>query len=306
MNPNIRAAVSEAANRLAGAGVDTARLDAELLMARALGLTREEIFLSPDRQLSAREMDAFEALVSRRAAREPVARIIGTKEFWSLDFALNAATLVPRPDSETLVVAVLQEIGEAVNGPLRILDLGTGSGCLLLALLNEIPGATGIGADCDPEAVAAARGNARRLGLQERAEFREGDWFGALEADARSPRFDVIISNPPYIETGEIAGLAPEVAGFEPRAALDGGVDGLEAYRRIAARAYEYLTPDGQIFLELGAGQEKAVSKILEDHGLGVHGQYKDLAGVLRVISASVAAKPARNAGSGVRAPGNE
>lgn len=292
VNPNIRAAVREAANRLAGAGVDTARLDAELLMARALGLAREETFLSPDRQLSAREMAAFEALVSRRAAREPVARIIGTKEFWSLQFALSPETLVPRPDSETLVAAVLQEIGEAVNGPLRILDLGTGSGCLLLALLSEMPGATGIGADCDPEAVVVARQNARRLGLQERAEFREGDWFGALEAGARSPRFDVIISNPPYIETGEIARLAPEVASFEPRAALDGGADGLEAYRRIAASAYEYLAPDGRIFLELGAGQEKAVSKILEHHGLGVHGQYKDLAAVLRVISASVAGLP--------------
>ncbi len=307
---NLRSALNDATGRLAEAGVDTARLDAELLMAQALGLAREEIFLSPDRQLSVREMAAFEALVSRRAAREPVARITGTKEFWSLQFALNAATLVPRPDSETLVAAVLQEIGEAAGGPLRILDLGTGSGCLLLALLSEMPGATGIGVDCDPEAVVVARQNARRLGLQERAEFRDGDWFGALEADAQSPRFDVIISNPPYIETGEIAGLAPEVASFEPRAALDGGADGLEAYRRIATSAQKYLASDGQIFLELGAGQEKAVSKILEHHGLGVRGQYKDLAGVLRVISASVAAEPVaemlQKTGAVAGLPGNE
>ncbi len=289
-NPDMRAAVSEAANRLAEAGVDATRLDAELLMAHALGLTREEVFLAPDRQLSAREMESFEALVSRRTKREPVARIIGTKEFWSLEFTLSPATLVPRPDSETLVAAVLQEIGEAADGPTRILDLGTGSGCLLLALLSEMPGASGIGVDCDAEAVAVARENARRLGFADRAEFREGDWFGALDAGARSPRFDIIVANPPYIESAEIAGLAPEVAAFDPRAALDGGPDGLRAYRRIAARAGEYLTPDGLVFLELGAGQGKSVSKILEDQGLGVDGRYKDLAGVLRVISASVAA----------------
>lgn len=279
-------------SRLAEAGVDAARLDAELLMAHTLGLTREEVFLAPDRQLSAREMESFEALVSRRTAREPVARIVGTREFWSLEFALSAATLVPRPDSETLVVAVLQEIGKVADGsdPLRILDLGTGCGCLLLALLSEMPGASGVGVDCDAEAVAVARENARRLGFADRAEFREGDWFGALDAGARSPRFDIIVANPPYIESAEIAGLAPEVTAFDPHAALDGGPDGLRAYRRIAARAGEYLTPDGLVFLELGAGQEKAVSKILEDQGLGVEGRYKDLAGVPRVISASVAA----------------
>ena len=310
INWNMSSALAEAANRLAGAGVESARLDAELLMAHALGLPREEVFLAPDRQLEAGEMDAFEALVSRRAAREPVARIIGTREFWSLEFALNPATLVPRPDSETLVTAVLQECAAHDSRPLRILDLGTGSGCLLLALLSEMPGAAGIGVDCDPEAVVAARENARRLGLRQRAEFREGDWFGALDAGDWSPRFDVILSNPPYIESAEIAGLAPEVAAFEPRAALDGGADGLRAYRQIAARACDYLTPDGLVFLELGAGQEKEVSKILEDHGLGVHGHYKDLAGVPRVISASAAAKPAaktvRNGGAAAGAPGNE
>lgn len=309
---NLRSAVMEAASRLAEAGVDAARLDAELLMAHALGLTREEVFLAPDRQLSAREMESFEALVSRRTAREPVARILGTREFWSLEFALSAATLVPRPDSETLVAAVLQEIGKVADGsdPLRILDLGTGSGCLLLALLSEMPGASGVGIDCDAEAVAVARENARRLGFADRAEFREGDWFGALDAAARLPRFDIIVANPPYIESAEIAGLAPEVTAFDPHAALDGGPDGLRAYRRIAARAGEYLTPDGLVFLELGAGQEKAVSKILEDQGLGVEGHYKDLAGVPRVISASVAAKPSAkmvwNAGALAAAPGKK
>lgn len=284
----IRSAVSDAAGRLAGAGVETAKLDAELLMAHALGLSREELLLTPDRRLEAGEKDAFRALVWRRAGREPVARILGVKEFWSLDFTLNAATLVPRPDSETLVAAVLKECAGRGSGAPRILDLGTGCGCLLLALLSDMPEATGIGVDCDEGAVLAARENARRLGLAERAEFRQGDWFAALGTGARAARFDVIISNPPYIESACIAGLAPEVAGFEPPAALDGGADGLRAYRHIAARAREYLPPDGLVVLELGAGQENAVAAMLEDHGFAVQGRYKDLAGVPRAISATL------------------
>lgn len=283
----MRAAVRKATDRLAGAGVETARLDAECLMAHALGSRREELILAPDRPLELGETEAFEALVARRAAREPVARILGVKEFWSLEFALNAATLVPRPDSETLVAAVLQDRADK-DAP-RILDLGTGSGCLLLALLSELPGATGVGVDCDEGAVGAARENARRLGLQARAEFFPGDWFGALEAGSQAPRFDIIVANPPYIESSVIAGLAPEVSAFEPRAALDGGPDGLQAYRDITAHAGEYLQPGGEVFLELGAGQENAVSAILADNGFAVGGRYEDLAGLPRVISARFA-----------------
>jgi release factor glutamine methyltransferase len=285
MNIDLRTALNQATDRLAGAGVEAARLDAELLMAHALDLSREELYLAPDRRLGAGEAEAFDALVLRRAAREPVARILGAREFWSLDFALNAATLVPRPDSETLVAAVLQEIGEVADGDLRLLDLGTGSGCLLLALLSELPRASGIGVDCDDAALAAAD-NARQLGLQERAEFRRGDWFAALDAGDKAQRFDVIVSNPPYIESDAIAGLAPEVADYEPRRALDGGADGLDAYRKITAGAPEFLVPGGLLLLELGAGQDGAVSRILRDRGFSIGAVYDDLAGIPRVISA--------------------
>lgn len=307
LDDDMRAMVKEAAGRLAAAGIETAKLDAECLMAHALDLSREAIFLSPDRRLSRREKKVFETLVSRRAAREPVARILGVKEFWSLDFALNEATLVPRPDSETLVAAVLAAgVGDSAGNP-RILDLGTGSGCLLLALLSALPGATGIGIDCDPAAVAAARENAQQLDLAERAVFRQGNWFSALEAGDmgadgpgagdRAARFDIIISNPPYIRSGDIAGLAPEVARFEPLAALDGGADGLQAYAHITAQLRQYLAPGGRVFLELGAAQEGAVAKMLADQGLEVQELYNDLAGLPRVIAATEVAAPARHGG---------
>lgn len=294
MSIDLSSALNQATSRLAGVGVETPRLDTELLMARALGLSREALFLAPARLLEAGELDAFETLVARRAGREPVARILGTREFWSLDFALNAATLVPRPDSETLVAAALQEIGGAADRWLRILDLGTGSGCLLLALLSELPAATGVGVDCDETALAAAGGNARRLGLQGRAEFRAGDWFAALDAAGEvAPRFDVILSNPPYVETGAIAGLMPEVAEYGPRRALDGGADGLEAYRRIIAGVPDFLAPGGVFLVELGAGQKNAVATMLQDSGLALRAVYNDLAGVPRALSAVRATDPA-------------
>ncbi len=284
---DLSSALNEAASRLGRAGVETPRLDTELLMARTLGLSREELFLAPARLLEAGELEAFETLVARRATREPVARILGTREFWSLDFALNAATLVPRPDSETLVAAALQEIGDAADRALRILDLGTGSGCLLLALLSELPAATGLGVDCDETALAAADGNARRLGLQGRAEFRAGDWFTALDAVGETaPRFDVIVSNPPYIESDAIAGLMPEVVEYGPRPALDGGADGLEAYRRITAGVPDFLAPGGVFLVELGVGQQDAVAMMLQDSGLALRAVYDDLAGVPRALSA--------------------
>lgn len=284
---DLHTALKEATGRLVEAGAETARLDAELLMGRALGLSREELFLASARPLKGEETTYFEALVSRRIGREPVARILGTKEFWSMDFVLNEATLVPRPDSETLVVAVLQEIGEAKDNPLRILDLGTGTGCLLLALLSELPAAYGVGVDSDESALAAATDNARRLDLQGRTEFHQGDWFAALGPDAGG--FDVIVSNPPYIPSGEIAELAPEVAKYDPRSALDGGADGLDAYRQIAAGARGVMAPGGLLVMELGAGQEDAVSRTLEDNGFTVRALYDDLAGVARVISAALA-----------------
>lgn len=287
MTMDVQDALNQATVRLARAGVDTPRLDAELLMTHALDRTREELFLVPARALESGETEVFEALMQRRAAREPVARILGAREFWSLDFTLNAATLVPRPDSETLVQAALDEMAGRKNAAPRILDLGTGSGCLLLALLSELPAATGVGLDCDQEAVAAARQNAHNLGLVARVEFRASDWFGALGEDGG--RFDAIISNPPYIRSDAIAGLPPEVAKFEPPAALDGGADGLQAYRAIVAGAAEFLAADGVLLLELGLGQEKAVAEILEQGGFAIGEIYPDLAGIPRVIGAVLA-----------------
>lgn len=283
----VQDALNQATVRLARAGVDTPRLDAELLMTHALGRTREDLFLVPARALESGESEAFEALMQRRAAREPMARILGAREFWSLDFTLNAATLVPRPDSETLVQAALDEMASRENAAPRILDLGTGSGCLLLALLSELPAATGVGLDCDQAAVVAARQNAHNLGLVARVEFRGSDWFEALGEDGG--RFDAIISNPPYIRSDAIAGLPPEVAKFEPPAALDGGADGLQAYRAIVAGAAGFLAVDGVLLLELGLGQEKAVAEILGEGGFAIGEIYPDLAGIPRVIGAVLA-----------------
>jgi len=270
-------AIAEATARLAAAGVEGAKRDARLLLGHVVGADAAR---TNARTLADEERRAFDALIARRAAREPVSRILGTRGFWSRDFALSPATLDPRPDTETLIEAALALLASR-GAPYRLLDLGTGTGCILLALLSELPNARGLGTDAQGEAVATARKNAVALGLEARAAFLVGDWCRDLPGT-----FDMILSNPPYIPSGDIAALAPEVARFDPRGALDGGPDGLDCYRRIAGEAGAHLAPDGYLLLEIGAGQAGAVEAILVGAGWEMAGRRKDLAGHDRCIIA--------------------
>jgi release factor glutamine methyltransferase len=244
------------AEKFRSCGIDTPELDARILIGRALGLDHAALATSNNLVLSAEQEAAIAALARRRVAREPVARILGQKEFWSLPLSINAATLVPRPETEIVVEAALAAVNAA--GPqsrvLRIADLGTGSGALLLALLSELPNASGIGTDLSLAALQMARENARNLGLT-RAAFVACDMAAAL----RGP-FDLIVSNPPYITSGDIDTLDPEVRDFDPRLALDGGTDGLDAYRTIAQKVPALLAPNGILVVELGAGQAEPVA----------------------------------------------
>ncbi len=262
---DVAGALRAATAQLGAAGIDQPRLDARVLIAHALGLTTEDVMLRAERT------------VARRARREPVSRIVRRREFWSLAFEVSAATLDPRPDSETVISATLAEIG-ARDRALRVLDLGTGTGCLLLALLSELPRARGLGVDRSAAALAVARANARALGLKDRARFRRGDWGAGLAG-----RYDAILSNPPYIPSGDLAGLPAEV-GFDPVAALDGGPDGLAAYRAIAGQLPGLLAPAGVAALEVGAGQAAAVAQILAANGLKIAKIVNDLASTPRVV----------------------
>jgi release factor glutamine methyltransferase len=273
--------------------VADARRDARLLICRLLGGGPELLLSRPERTLNEEEAARVEAAVARRAAREPVSRILGEREFWSLPFALNAETLDPRPDSETLVEAVLKETVDRA-APRRVLDLGTGSGCLLLALLSELPQAEGTGIDISAAALAAAEGNAARLGLARRARFLRHSWEEGLELAGRS--WDIIVSNPPYIASAELGGLAPEVAGYDPPAALDGGPDGLAAYRALIPAAAAALAPGGLIALEIGCGQAPAVEGLLAAAGLRSLRRAADLSGVERCLLAAKARNDADSA----------
>ncbi|NWG26486.1 MAG: peptide chain release factor N(5)-glutamine methyltransferase [Pseudorhodoplanes sp.] len=260
-------------------GIDSASLDARLLIAHALGVDAARLAADAERPLSAGQCRAIATLAERRRLREPVARILGVKEFWSLPLRLSPETLVPRPETETIVEAALQQIRDR-NATLRISDIGTGSGALLLALLSELPNAFGIGTDISVSALATARTNAQSLGLHMRAGFIACNFAAAL----RGP-FDLVVSNPPYIPRGDIAGLAPEVRDHDPAAALDGGADGLDCYRIIAHQTAALLAPHGTLIVELGAGQERAVAAIMEGAGLRLAGPARrDLAGHPRAL----------------------
>ncbi len=266
--------------RLREAGMDTPDLDARLLIEHALSLTREDFFLRADTPIPDADAAHVLALVERRAAHEPVGRILGHREFWTIDLALNPDTLEPRPDTETVVEAVLKAVPDPA-APLRLLDLGTGTGCILLALLAELPRSSGVGVDLSPNAVAAAADNAARNGLAGRARFQAGNWGEGL-----AERFDVVVSNPPYIPSAEIATLAPEVREHDPLRALDGGADGLDAYRAIAAQLPGLLAPGGIAALEVGQGQADDVAGLLRAAGLDVGGIFRDLGGVERCVLA--------------------
>jgi release factor glutamine methyltransferase len=267
------------------AGLDSPELDARLLVGHALGLDHTALAASPDRPLTPQDESAIDALKARRLAREPVAHILGAKEFWGLMLNVTPATLVPRPETETIVETALAAIGE--RGPrsraLRIADLGTGTGALLLALLSELPTAFGIGTDMSAAALTVARVNAEQLGLASRARFVRCD-FGAALAGG----FDLVVSNPPYIPSGDIPELSPEVR-RDPRTALDGGTDGLACYRAIAADAKRLVAPGGNLVLELGIGQEHAVADLVKEAGLFPLPAKPDLSGIPRALMARFA-----------------
>lgn len=267
-----------AAARLAAAGVDSARRDVRLLLGAVLGLDSAGVLAERARRLSAQERAAFESLLERRLAREPVSRILGRREFWSLDFAISPATLDPRPESETLIEVLLDSLPQRAKA-YRALDLGTGSGCLLLALLSELPSASGLGVDRSRAALRTAEENAARLGLAPRAGFQLGDWGEGLE-----PGFDLLLCNPPYIAEPEWDALPPEVAGYDPREALIAGSDGLAAYAALAPQAFRLLVPGGRAAFEIGAGQERAVTRLLCASGLHWLETRRDLAGLPRAV----------------------
>jgi len=282
--PAIDGALRMAAARLQAVGVEQARLDARLLLSAATGLSLEAMIREPDAELPQVQAEKFTAMIARRLAREPVSRILGRREFWSLEFEITPDTLDPRADSETLISAAMELIEDRAR-PLRILDIGTGSGCLLLALLSELPRAQGLGIDISTGALDVARGNALRLGLSERAQFalcdvRHPGWTAQLVRP-----FDLVISNPPYIENAVIAGLAPEVSCFDPFGALAGGADGLDFYRIITISLADLLTPGGWAILETGAGQAGDVQRLFSKAGIDRQHRYRDLGGLERAVA---------------------
>jgi release factor glutamine methyltransferase len=280
----IGALIQAAAARLQAAGIEAPTREARLMLGHASGLSPTRIMAYPEHAIDAATAAAFGRLIDRRVAREPVARILGTREFWSLDFTVTPATLDPRPDSETIVEAALDCLPEKKSN-LSIIDFGTGTGCLLLALLSELPNATGLGVDRSEAAARVAAGNARRLGLAGRAQFIVGDWAQALAGSV-----DLIVSNPPYIPAGDIAGLEPEVREHDPLTALAGGADGLDPYRLLAPETARLLRPGGHVVFEIGQGQADDVAGLGTAAGLVLREQRADLGGILRAV---VFAKPA-------------
>lgn len=267
-------AVAVAAQRLREAGVDNPRLDARLLWEHAERVQRSALVAYDRREY------IFDKLIARRAAREPLAYVTGHKEFWSLDFAVGPGCLIPRPDTETLI----EELTRLVRDPaasFSILDLGTGSGCILVAALKEFPNAHGVGIDSAPEALVWAARNVATHKLEDRASLVETGWV-----EEASPGFDIVLSNPPYVPTADIAALQPEVREHEPRAALDGGPDGLDAYRALSTRISRLLRPGGHALLEIGLGQSGEVSRLLTAGNLQVMRTVKDLAQIPRAIVA--------------------
>ncbi|MGH7064192.1 MAG: peptide chain release factor N(5)-glutamine methyltransferase [Stellaceae bacterium] len=272
--------LEEAACAFTAAAFDDPRRQARRLVSSALGLSPTVLVSQPRRDLAAYEAACVRASLRRMLAGEPLSRIAGRREFWGLEFSLSPDTLDPRPDSESIIDAVLRHLPER-DAPLRLLDLGTGTGCLLSALLCEYRAAFGVGIDVVPAAVRTARGNAQALGLDRRAQFLVGDWATAL-----SGKFDVVVANPPYIATAAKIGLPPEVALYDPWRALDGGEDGLAAYRRIIAGLAEVLAPGGIFAGEIGIGQAEAVAALLCAAGFTIDGLEHDLAGIIRCVVA--------------------
>lgn len=273
---NIGACLAEGAERLKAAGIVNARHEARLLLAHATGLSQATIIGYPEKPIDGYE--AFRRLVERRAGREPISHLTGRREFWSLEFEVTPDTLDPRPDSETIIEAALA-FSPNPNARIRLLDLGTGTGCLLAALLSMLPAAHGVGVERNPATAAVTHRNLSVLGLSDRSSIVVGDWASTL-----SGSFDLIVSNPPYIPSADIETLQPEVALFDPIMALDGGADGLDALRSVVSALPSLLGDDGIAVLEFGDGQSEAVAQFVVGQGLLVHEVRNDLSGTARCL----------------------
>ncbi len=269
-----------AVKTLADAGIESAVVDARLLFQFVAQVSREDLVRDPELELPLASVVVFNTLIDRRARHEPVSHLLGEREFWGLPFSVSSAVLDPRPDSETLVEAVLSKLDDR-NKPMRILDLGTGSGCLLLALLHELPNAWGVGIDLSGDAIEIAKTNAVALKLSPRATFCRANWFAPIAG-----RFDFVVSNPPYIVDHEIDMLEPEVASHEPRLALAGGPDGLAVYRHIMSGISGLLIDRGWLALECGIGQFDNVTSLCSQADLTTDAAIRDLNGVARVLMA--------------------
>jgi release factor glutamine methyltransferase len=279
MTQTLVKAWTAAKDRLKDAGIDQPSIDARLMLEVAAGVTRTEIVTDPYRELTAEQAAMLDEFLTRRARREPVSHIIGRKGFWKILLQVNKNVLTPRPETEVIVDEVLKAFPEAM--PFSMLDLGVGSGTILLAVLAERPAAKGLGVDASSEALAVARDNAANLDLNNRATFLHGDWTAGL-ADAS---FDLVVSNPPYIPSAVIETLEPEVRDHEPRLALDGGEDGLEAYRLLAPEILRVLKPGGMFAVEIGHDQSKAVESLFNAAGAQQVRTTKDLSTYDRVVT---------------------
>lgn len=275
----IATTLADAVGRLRDVGADSPELDARVLLRHVTGRDDAWLIANSDAEIDAMAMGSFAELLERRERREPVSQIVGVREFWSRTFRVTPDVLTPRPDTETLIETVLTRI-EDRDAPLRILDLGTGSGCILLTLLAECPNATGLGVDMSPAALEVAAANAEALGLSERAQWQEADWCEGVEGP-----FDVIVSNPPYIAGYELRHLEPEVGEYEPNMALNGGADGLAAYRRIIPSLKRLGTGRSVIAMEVGQGQARGVAALGRVAGLQIAETNQDIARRVRVIT---------------------
>ncbi len=269
----VRTALAPVAGPLAG-------LEARLLAQHALGISHEQLVREPQAPVAENAAALLQQLTARRVAREPLAQIVGTKDFWKDTFIVTRDVLTPRADSEVVIEMALKH-GPTMDVACRVLDLGTGSGCLLLSLLREFPRAQGVAVDLSPEALAVARRNAGQLGLAARVAFHQGHWCNPLD---RADKFAIVVTNPPYIARAEIAALDEDVKGYEPHLALDGGTDGLDCYRAIFNSIGQHLEADAIMLLEVGAGQHEDVAKLGMDAGLAFVEMGHDLAGIARVV----------------------
>lgn len=264
--------------RLQQERIESASLDGRILLEYVLSVSREQLLFSLDLPITSEQYARLKVLVEKRSKRQPIAQLIGKREFWGMNFVVSEDTLDPRPDSETLIEYVLEHIPNRADA-LRVLDLGTGTGCLLLALLSELPAASGVGVDYCENALLIAKENAMALGLSGRTQFARGDWCQQVEG-----KFDIILANPPYIPTGVIPTLDPEVSEFEPILALDGGADGFSCYRKIMKDVPALMATNGFVAFELGMGQQGGLEEIAVENGLEAVGVKHDLIGIARCI----------------------